>query len=167
VSHPRSSISKYEDLAERRQVVVATIGEDNPIFAVAERLNLTMCGPVIGLTCRGDEHLILVWLKFHVFDPTLYPGDPDYIDLQLAMLYNEKGQFLRKIVDGQLLTDLDPTITVLPHYGALIDLPFGIQEDGLAVSRSWLEKDGNRDATLLFLKASLKGWLYCRDNPKR
>lgn len=163
--HPLSNITKYEDLSNRRQVIVATVSEDNPLLAVAERLNLTMCGPVLDVLCRGDEHLILTWLKFQVFDTTLSPGDEGYVDLQLAMVYNEKGQFLRRVVDGKLLSELDPTVRVLPSYGPLIDLPLGIQEDGLALSRSWLEKDNNRDVILRFLRASLKGWLHCRDQP--
>ena len=32
-------------------------------------------------------------------------------------------------------------------------------------SASWLKKTGNEDVAVKFLKASFKGWIFCRDNP--
>jgi NitT/TauT family transport system substrate-binding protein len=37
-------------------------------------------------------------------------------------------------------------------------------QDGLLASESWLGKSGNADIAVKFLKASYRGWIFCRDN---
>ena len=38
-------------------------------------------------------------------------------------------------------------------------------QDAIFARKSWLEKDANRDVAVRFVRASLKGWIYCRDHP--
>lgn len=74
------------------------------------------------------------------------------IDLASAMTYNEYAQALAG-APGKELTVFDfnteGTATL---------------EDTIATSRKWV--DANPDAAVGFLKATAKGWSYCRDNAK-
>jgi NitT/TauT family transport system substrate-binding protein len=44
------------------------------------------------------------------------------------------------------------------------DLGTGALEDGVFVQSEWIEDEGNQDIATRFLKASFKGWVFCRDN---
>jgi NitT/TauT family transport system substrate-binding protein len=44
------------------------------------------------------------------------------------------------------------------------DLGTGALEDGIFVRGDWIEEEDNQDIAKRFLKASFRGWLYCRDN---
>ncbi|HEV3477949.1 MAG TPA: ABC transporter substrate-binding protein, partial [Gaiellaceae bacterium] len=46
------------------------------------------------------------------------------------------------------------------------DLGTGALEDGVFVRADWIEDDANQDIARRFLKASFRGWVYCRDNPE-
>ena len=37
--------------------------------------------------------------------------------------------------------------------------------DHVFVNADWLAEEGNEDIAVSFLKASFRGWIYCRDNP--
>ena len=37
-------------------------------------------------------------------------------------------------------------------------------QDAIFARKSWLDKEGNRDIAVRFVRASLKGWIYCRDH---
>ncbi len=37
-------------------------------------------------------------------------------------------------------------------------------QDAIFASQAWLAKSGNEDVAVKFLRASFKGWQYCRDN---
>ena len=38
-------------------------------------------------------------------------------------------------------------------------------QDAIFVREAWLNEEGNRDIAVRFVRAALKGWIYCRDNP--
>ena len=38
-------------------------------------------------------------------------------------------------------------------------------QDALFAREAWLNEGNNRDVAVRFVRASLKGWIYCRDNP--
>jgi len=38
-------------------------------------------------------------------------------------------------------------------------------EDGIFVREDWIQDPKNKDIAARFLRASFKGWAYCRDNP--
>ncbi|MGH9024744.1 MAG: ABC transporter substrate-binding protein, partial [Acidimicrobiia bacterium] len=40
----------------------------------------------------------------------------------------------------------------------------GALEDGVFVRSDWIQDEANQDVATRFLKASFKGWVYCRDN---
>jgi NitT/TauT family transport system substrate-binding protein len=37
-------------------------------------------------------------------------------------------------------------------------------QDAIFARKAWLDKEGNRDIAVRFVRASLKGWMYCRDH---
>ncbi len=73
------------------------------------------------------------------------------IDLASAMSYNEYAQALAGAKGRELRVydfNADGTATL---------------QDTIATTRGWVEK--NPEVAKNFLKATMKGWIYCRDNP--
>jgi NitT/TauT family transport system substrate-binding protein len=76
------------------------------------------------------------------------------VDSAAAMTYNELYQVLSAghNVDELNILDYNAEGTAMP-------------EDGIFVSADWLDADPkNKDIAARFLRASFKGWAYCRDN---
>jgi NitT/TauT family transport system substrate-binding protein len=85
----------------------------------------------------------------------------DCVDVAEAMIYNEWAQLLEaKNPDtGQLY---QPDEFNVINYN---DLGTAMLQDALWARASWLAEAGNEDVATKFLRASFKGWIYCRDNP--
>jgi NitT/TauT family transport system substrate-binding protein len=88
-------------------------------------------------------------------------SDNDCVDVAEAMIYNEWAQLLE-------LTD--------PNTGELYqedqffvfnynELGTAMLQDGLWARQSWLDEGNNEEVAMRFLRASFRGWMYCRDNP--
>ncbi|WP_255604564.1 ABC transporter substrate-binding protein [Oscillochloris sp. ZM17-4] len=76
------------------------------------------------------------------------------VDAAAAMTYNELYQVLSAghTIDELNILDYNAEGTAMP-------------EDGIFVSADWLNADAkNKDIAARFLRASFKGWAYCRDN---
>jgi NitT/TauT family transport system substrate-binding protein len=76
------------------------------------------------------------------------------VDSAAAMTYNELFQVLSAghTIDELNILDYNAEGTAMP-------------EDGIFVTADWLGADpANKDIAARFLKASFKGWAYCRDN---
>lgn len=76
------------------------------------------------------------------------------VDAAAAMTYNELYQVLSAghTIDELNIVDYNKEGTAMP-------------EDGIFVSGDWLNADAkNKDIAARFLRASFKGWAYCRDN---
>ena len=82
------------------------------------------------------------------------------IDVAEAMIYNEYAQLLE---------------TTNPETGALYsaddlnvidwnDYRVAMLQDAIFARASWLAEGNNRDVAIRFVRASLKGWIYCRDH---
>jgi NitT/TauT family transport system substrate-binding protein len=83
------------------------------------------------------------------------------VDAAAAMTYHELAQVLEvKNPDTDELYTLDD-LNVLK----MSDLGTGALEDGVFVREDWIADEANQDTATRFLKASFKGWIYCRDNP--
>jgi len=77
------------------------------------------------------------------------------------MTYNELAQVLEaKNPDTGELYTLDEL-----NVFKMSDLGTGALEDGVFVRSDWIQDEGNQDIAKRFLKATFKGWIYCRDNP--
>jgi NitT/TauT family transport system substrate-binding protein len=75
------------------------------------------------------------------------------VDAAAAMTYNELYQVLSAghTIDELNIIDFNKEETAMP-------------EDGIFAREDWLQEGNNKDIAARFLRASFKGWEYCRDN---
>jgi NitT/TauT family transport system substrate-binding protein len=129
-------------------------------------------GKKVGVWLGGNEHKLFAALTKNDIDPqsdaeiVAQPFDMNLflnreVDAAAAMTYNELAQVLEsKNPDtGQLYT-LDEL-----NVFKMSDLGTGALEDGIFVREDWIAEEANQDVAERFLKASFRGWIYCRDNP--
>jgi NitT/TauT family transport system substrate-binding protein len=78
------------------------------------------------------------------------------------MIYNEYAQVLEAVnpATGELYT---PEDLVVFDYN---ELGTAMLQDAIWVDEDWLAQAGNEDLAVAFLKASFRGWVFCRDNPQ-
>jgi NitT/TauT family transport system substrate-binding protein len=83
------------------------------------------------------------------------------IDVAEAMIYNEYAQVLEaKNPDtGQLYLPEDMNVIDWNDEGT------AMLQDAVFARKAWLAEPGNEDIAVKFLRATLRGWIYCRDNP--
>ena len=82
------------------------------------------------------------------------------VDSASAMTYNELAQVLetKNPKTGKLYTLSDLNVIKMQNVGT------GMLEDGLFSTGSWLKSPANQATAVKFIKASLEGWIYCRDH---
>ena len=94
------------------------------------------------------------------FDMSLLLNDE--LDAAQAMTYNEYAQVLEteNPDTGELYTPEDLSVIDFndPEVGT------AMLQDAVWVQRSWLDDPANQDIAERFLRASFRGWIYCRDN---
>jgi NitT/TauT family transport system substrate-binding protein len=83
------------------------------------------------------------------------------VDAAAAMTYNELAQVLETI---------NPETGELYQLDQLNIIDFNEEgtamlQDGVFVTEEWLADEANQDIAARFLRASFKGWMFCRDNP--
>jgi len=88
-------------------------------------------------------------------------SDTDCVDVAEAMVYNEYAQLLETTNPdtGELFTPDDLNVLDYNEHGT------AMLQDSLWARESWLAEDGNEDVAIRFLRASFRGWIYCRENP--
>jgi NitT/TauT family transport system substrate-binding protein len=129
-------------------------------------------GKKVGVWLGGNEHKLFAALNKNGLDPdsdvniVAQPFDMNLflnreVDAAAAMTYNELAQVLEteNPDTGELYTLEDLNVMLMS------DLGTGALEDGIFVTEEWLADEANQDVATRFLKASFKGWVYCRDNP--
>ncbi len=129
-------------------------------------------GKKVGVWLGGNEHKLFAALTKNGIDPqkdtqiVAQPFDMNLflnreVDAAAAMTYNELAQVLESENPdtGELYTLDDLNVFLMS------DLGTGALEDGIFVREDWLADEANQDITKRFLKASFKGWIWCRDNP--
>jgi NitT/TauT family transport system substrate-binding protein len=129
-------------------------------------------GKKVGVWLGGNEHKLFAALTKNDIDPqsdveiVAQPFDMNLflnreVDAAAAMTYNELAQVLEsKNADSGQLYTLDEL-----NVFKMSDLGTGALEDGIFVREDWIADEANQDVAERFLKASFKGWIYCRDNP--
>ena len=129
-------------------------------------------GKKVGVWLGGNEHKLFAALTKNGIDPqkdaqiVAQPFDMNLflnreVDAAAAMTYNELAQVLEtKNPDTGELYKLED-LNVLK----MSDLGTGALEDGIFVTEEWIADEANQDVAVRFLKASFRGWIYCRDNP--
>ena len=88
-------------------------------------------------------------------------SDTDCVDVAEAMVYNEYAQLLETTNPdtGELFTPDDLNVLDYNEHGT------AMLQDSLWARASWLAEEGNEDVAVRFLRASFRGWIYCRENP--
>ena len=128
-------------------------------------------GKKVGVWLGGNEHKLFAALTKNGMDPqsdveiVAQPFDMNLflneeVDAAAAMTYNELAQVLEQEnpETGELYTLDDLNVMLMS------DLGTGALEDGVFVRSDWIEDEANQDIATRFLKASFKGWVFCRDN---
>ena len=129
-------------------------------------------GKNVGVWLGGNEHKLFAALTKNGIDPqkdtniVAQPFDMNLflnreVDAAAAMTYNELAQVLesKNPETGELYTLDDLNVMKMS------DLGTGALEDGIFVTEEWIADEANQDIARRFLKASFRGWIYCRDNP--
>lgn len=115
-----------------------------------------------GMTKAGLDPSKDVTLVQQQFDmQALLKGD---IDAAQAMTYNEYAQVLEAVnpATGKLYTPADFTAINWNDAGT------GMLQDAIWANTEKLSSDSAyADRTTKFVQASIKGWVYCRDNPEK
>jgi NitT/TauT family transport system substrate-binding protein len=88
-------------------------------------------------------------------------SDTDCVDVAEAMVYNEYAQLLEteNPDTGELFTPDELNVLDYNEHGT------AMLQDALWARESWLAEEGNEDIAVRFLRASFRGWIYCRENP--
>ncbi len=83
------------------------------------------------------------------------------IDVAEAMIYNEYAQVLEaeNPDTGELYQPEDMNVIDYNEVGT------AMLQDAIFARASWLAEDGNEDVAEGFLRASFRGWIFCRENP--
>jgi NitT/TauT family transport system substrate-binding protein len=132
-----------------------------------------MKGKKVGVWCCGNENELYAALVKNGIDPKSkdeveivnQPFDMNLflngeIDAAAAMTYNELAQVLEtKNEDTGELWSLDDLNVI-----SMEDAGTAMLEDGIFVNGDWIADEANQDIARRFLKASFKGWAFCRDN---
>ena len=129
-------------------------------------------GKKVAVWFAGNELELLATLAKHGLDPkrdvTLVPESMDMdlflqhkVDAAAAMTYNELAQVLETV---------NPATGKLYESSALNVIDFNKEEtamleDRIIVTEDWIKNPRNQDISVRFLRASIKGWTYCRDHP--
>jgi len=128
-------------------------------------------GKKIGSWGFGNEFELLAGMRKAGLDPdkdvTIVPQQFDMnafvagqIDAAQAMTYNEYAQVLevKNPATGKLYQPSDLNVINWETEGT------SMLQDAIFTSESWLAKSGNDAVAVKFLKASFRGWIFCRDN---
>ncbi len=145
VAFTDSGIQSVEDLKGKR-VGVWDFGNEHEVFAALRKFGI------------DPENPSDVTIKIQPFDMTLLLSNE--IDAAEAMTYNEYAQVLEQVnpKTGELYK---PEDLVVIDYN---DVGTAMLQDALWATESWLSQSGNEDVAVKFLRASYKGWIFCRDN---
>jgi NitT/TauT family transport system substrate-binding protein len=145
VSFKDQNITKPEDL-KGKKVGAWGFGNEAELYAGLRKAGLDPANP-------SDVTIVQ-----QQFDMVAFGAHE--IDAAQAMIYNEYAQVLetKNPATGQLYTPDDLNVISWEQYGT------SMLQDAIFASEAWLAQPGNEDIAVKFLKASFKGWIYCRDN---
>ncbi|MBI5666883.1 MAG: ABC transporter substrate-binding protein [Chloroflexi bacterium] len=130
-------------------------------------------GMRVGTWGFGNEHELFAALRAEGIDPdnpddvtiVQQPFDMsmllnDELDAAEAMTYNEYAQVLEQVnpETGELYQPEDLNVIDFNDVGT------AMLQDHIFARESWLAEEGNEDIAVKFIRASIKGWLFCRDN---
>jgi NitT/TauT family transport system substrate-binding protein len=132
-----------------------------------------MKGKKVGVWCCGNQFELFaaltkngidhenpdeVTIVDQPFDMNLFLNKE--VDAAAAMTYNELAQVLEQEnpATGELYTLDDLNVISMEDAGT------AMLEDGVFVRGDWIADEANQDVATRFLRASFRGWIFCRDN---
>jgi NitT/TauT family transport system substrate-binding protein len=129
-------------------------------------------GKKIGAWGFGNEYEVTAGaLKFNLAEGTDYekviqPFDMSLlltrqIDVAEAMIYNEYAQVL-EATDPKTNALYQPSDLNVIDYN---EVGTAMLQDAVFARDAWLKEPGSEDIAVRFLRASFRGWIFCRDNP--
>jgi len=85
------------------------------------------------------------------------------VDVAEAMIYNEYAQVLEATnpATNELYQPTDLNVIDYNQVGT------AMLQDAIFSRDAWLKQAGNADVAVKFLRASFRGWAFCRDNPQK
>ena len=115
------------------------------------------CGLTPGLEAGGDPAKTFQKV-IQNFDMVAFLNRE--IDVAEAMIYNEYAQVLEATnpETGELYKPEDLNVIDWNVERA------AMLQDALFARKAWLDEGNNRDIAVRFVRASLRGWIYCRDH---
>ena len=146
VSFKDKNITKPEDL-KGKKVGAWGFGNEAELYAGLRKASIDPAK-------KTDVNIIAQQFDMVAF----VAGD---IDAAQAMIYNEYAQVLETVnkKTNKLYTADDLNVISWEQVGT------SMLQDAIFASEAWLKQAGNEDIAVKFLKASFKGWIFCRDNP--
>jgi len=136
-----------------KKIGVWDFGNEFEVTAAA-----TNCGLKPGLEAGGDP-ATQYQKVIQPFDMTLLLSKQ--IAVAEAMIYNEYAQVL-ETTNPETGALYQPSDLNVINYN---DVRTEMLQDAIFARGAWLSDPANRDIAVRFVRASLKGWIYCRDNP--
>ncbi len=140
-----SGIETVEDFAGRR-IGTWGFGNEHELFAAMR---------AVGIDPDNPEDVEVISQPFDM--SLLINGE---VDAAQAMTYNEYAQVLEQVnpETGELFQPEDLNVINFNDVGT------AMLQDHVFVNADWLAEEGNEDVAVKFLRASFRGWVYCRDN---
>ncbi|MCS7088374.1 MAG: ABC transporter substrate-binding protein [Thermoflexales bacterium] len=143
VSFKEKNITKIEDF-KGKNVGSWLLGNEAELFAALRKF---------GLDPEKDVNIV----KQNFDMSQLLNGE---VDVAQAMIYNEYAQVLetRNPKTGELYKPEELNVIDFNEVGT------AMLQDGVMARESWLAQPGNEDIAVRFLRATFRGWMFCRDN---
>jgi NitT/TauT family transport system substrate-binding protein len=143
VSWKESNITKPEDFA----------GKKVGVWDFGNKFEVTAGALKAGLTENTDYTTVIQ-------DFNMSALLAKQIDVAEAMTYNEYAQVLeaKNPATGNLYQESDLNVIDWNTVGT------AMLQDAVFARKAWLAQPGSEDIAIKFLRATFKGWIYCRDN---
>lgn len=130
-------------------------------------------GKRVGTWGFGNEHELFAALRAEGIDPdnaedvtiVQQPFDMSLlingeVDAAQAMTYNEYAQVLEQVnpETGELFQPEELNVINFNDVGT------AMLQDHIFTTEAFLAEEGNEEIAIKFIRASIKGWIFCRDN---
>ena len=124
------------------------------VWDFGNEFEVTAAARAVGLEEGTDYEKVI-----QPFDMSLLLNEE--IDVAEAMIYNEYAQVLEAEDPdtGELYQPEDLTVIDYNEVGT------AMLQDAIFARAAWLAEGENEDIATRFLRASFRGWIYCRENP--
>lgn len=145
VSFVDAGITSVEDLAGKR-VGTWGFGNEHELFAALR---------AAGIDPENPDDVTIIQQPFDM--SLLINGE---VDAAEAMTYNEYAQVLEQVnpATGELFQPEELNVIDFNEVGT------AMLQDHIFTNAAWLAEEGNEEIAIAFVKASIQGWIYCRDN---